>query len=72
MPNSSMKVTSSNINTVHYDNHHSLLSITFNDGSVYNYANVSPEKYKALMNAPSKGSYLHSHIKGKYATTKLR
>jgi hypothetical protein len=72
MPNSSMKVNSSNIDIVHYDNHHSLLSITFHDGSVYNYANVSPEKYRALMNAPSKGRYLHQQIKGKHPVSKLR
>jgi len=67
-----MKVSSSNIDTVHYDNHHMLLSVTFHDGSVYNYTNVPPAKYQALMNAPSKGSYLHHHIKGKHQTTKLR
>ena len=67
-----MKVSSSNIDTVHYDNHHMLLSVTFHDGSVYNYANVPPEMYKALINAPSKGGYLHHHIKEKYITTKLR
>lgn len=72
MPNTSMKVHSSHINTINYDNHHMLLSITFNDGSVYNYNNVPAHVYEQLAHAGSKGSYLHNHIKGKYVTTKLR
>ena len=71
MPNSSMKVKSSNIADVSYDAQSNTMSVTFRDGSTYNYFDVPQEAYMRFMDAASKGSYFASYIKNNFSHTKI-
>lgn len=62
-------VDSSNLASVGFDD--GTLYISFNHGGTYSYSNVPYEVYKALLNAPSKGKYFHSHIRYTYPYKKL-
>jgi len=56
-------VESSNLASVGYDSVTSTLEIEFLGGGIYQYFAVPQEIYDGLMNAASKGSYLHHNIK---------
>lgn len=60
------KVKSSNIVSIGYDAAARTLEVEFDGGSVYQYYGVPPQVHAALMAASSHGSYLASHVKGKY------
>jgi hypothetical protein len=64
-------VTSSNIRAIGYDSDSEILELEFNDGSVYQYSGVPATEYEGMMNADSKGKYLHANIKNRYPYTKL-
>ena len=64
-------VSSSNIHAIGYDPDSCTLEIEFNNGSVYQYANVPQDEYDGLMSAASHGTYLHANIKNRYSCTKL-
>jgi KTSC domain len=64
-------VTSSNIREIGYDSDNQILELEFNDGSVYQYSGVPANEYEGIMNADSKGKYLHANIKNRYPYTKL-
>lgn len=66
-----IKVNSSNLATVGYDEKNEILEIEFNHGGVYQYFDVPIEEYEALMNASSHGSYFHSNIRDVYEYVKL-
>ena len=57
-----INVVSSSIKKIGYDEMTNILEIEFNSGSVYDYLNVPSEIHKELMNATSKGKYLHAYI----------
>lgn len=71
MPITSMKVSSTNISDINYDPQSETMSITFNNGSAYNYLSVPEGVYMRLMSAPSKGEYFAQYIRGRFATTKV-
>jgi hypothetical protein len=71
MPTSSMKVTSSNISDISYDEKSRTMSITFHDGATYNYFDVPIGVYDRLLTAGSKGSYFAQYIKGRFTSTKV-
>ncbi|HUA68714.1 MAG TPA: KTSC domain-containing protein [Candidatus Saccharimonadales bacterium] len=56
-------VSSSNIESVGYDAATRTLEVEFLSGSIYQYSNVSAEKFSGLMSAWSKGDYLNYWIK---------
>ena len=63
-----ISVESSHLASVGYDSVTSTLVIEFHNGRIYQYFAVPQEIYDGLMNAASKGSYLHQNIKkGGYA-----
>lgn len=64
-------VASSNVASVGYDEDYSLLFVRFLNGSLYQYKNVPFVVYNELLNAPSAGRFLNSHIKGIYPFDKL-
>ena len=67
------KVESTMIDTVGYDEKTETLEVRFiTKGEVYAYYKVSQEEYKALLNAPSKGTYMHEHIIDFYGYKKLQ
>lgn len=59
-------VESSNISGVAYNDEKQTLYVAFKDGSRYFYQGVPQTVHEALINAPSKGRYLHTEIIGRY------
>jgi hypothetical protein len=64
-------VSSSNISAIGYDPDTQILEVEFLNGSVYEYSGVPSSEHDGLMNADSKGKYLHANIKKIYAFVKL-
>ena len=56
-------VESSNLISIGYEN--GILEVEFYKDSIYRYYNIPMETYIGLMQAESKGSYLHQHVKTK-------
>lgn len=59
-------VKSSNLKSVGYDIASQTLEIEFHEGRVYQYAGVKEAVYRALLRAPSLGSYFHKNIRSQY------
>lgn len=67
-----IKVSSSDLRSVGYDELTQTLVIVFHNGSyAYQYPNVPKEIYEGLMNASSKGRYFHRAIKNKFSFNKI-
>jgi hypothetical protein len=64
-------VDSSNIEAIGHHPESNTLRVKFLTGATYDYHDVPPESYQALVNAPSAGSHFHKHIKGQHHFTKL-
>ncbi len=64
-------VASSNVKAVGYDPEERELHVHFHSGGRYVYEGVSHEAHRALLAAPSVGSHLHQHIKGRHQHRKL-
>lgn len=60
-----IKVYSSAISAIGYDNEHSVLYIEFKDGGVYRYFDVPSGLHKSLMTASSIGSYFDREVRKK-------
>ena len=63
-------VDSSNIEAIGYDDETQELHVQFLSGGLYIYHNVPRHVFDALMNAPSKGSFLNREVKGVYQFSK--
>lgn len=59
-------VSSSNVDSIGYDENQQILYVRFLNGSLYIYKGVSSYEFDGLLNAPSVGSYLHRNIKNLY------
>ncbi|MDP3819094.1 MAG: KTSC domain-containing protein [Methylotenera sp.] len=64
-------VTSSNIASVGYDTDSATLEIEFNNGTIYQYFDVSEQVFNELKGASSVGGYLASNIKGIYRYSRV-
>lgn len=64
-------VASSNIASIGYDEPAQTLEVEFKDGSVYQYYNVQQALYEQLMQAGSKGQFLHYNIKNAYPYSRV-
>jgi hypothetical protein len=63
---------SSRISSYDYDPEAKTLSVTFRGtGAIYHYRGVPPEAYKAMQEAPSKGSFLNKNIEKTFKFTKI-
>lgn len=62
-----MKVRSSAIRAVGYDRSIRRMRITFEQGYTYDFCEVPPDVYEALMAASSKGTYYNKYIKDRYS-----
>lgn len=67
-----IKVSSSNLKSVGYDETMSILEIEFHGGRVYQYFNVPNHIYESLMKAASHGKYFHAYIKDRYRYRRVR
>ena len=65
-----VRVSSSNLISVGYDEATKILIIKFHNGS-YKYLKVPKNIYLKLMDATSKGTYFHNHIKNQFITSRL-
>ena len=64
MNNSDMiLVSSSNVESVGYDEENQIAYVRFLNGSLYCYKGVPKNEFEGLLNAPSVGSYLHRNFK---------
>lgn len=61
-----IQVSSSNVDSVGYDEENQILYVSFLSGGIYIYKGVSRYEFDGLLNAPSIGSYLHRNIKNIY------
>ena len=64
-------VRSSNIASIGYDSSTNTLEVEFLSGAVYQYYGVPKAVYEGLMNASSHGSFLATHVKGRYQYKEL-
>jgi len=67
-----VRVVSSNVYSIAYDSKQRILEVEFNDRTIYHYFEVPDHMHVELMRASSKGSYLASHIKGKYRYRQIK
>jgi KTSC domain len=67
-----IKVESSMIDALGYDEEQQVLEVVFKRTGVYRYRGVPKNVYEELLNAPSKGSYIRDQIIDRYPTERLR
>lgn len=65
------KVTSSNIESIGYDDVSKTMEIKFKGGGIYSYKNVSKEDFGKFESANSIGKHFFAHIKNKYPGVKI-
>jgi len=59
-------VSSSNIESIGYNEQEEIVYVRFLNGSLYVYKGVPIHEYENLLQAPSHGSYLHRNYKNVY------
>ena len=64
-------VSSSNVESVGYDEQQQLLYVRFLSGGLYIYKGVNLYEFEGLRDAASVGSYLHRNIKNVYPYERL-
>ena len=62
-----MKVESTTLRVVAYDDGRGILQLEFCTRAVYRYYGVPAAVYEALLGAPSKGSYFNRVIRGRFS-----
>ena len=66
------RVSASKIRSVGYDSATQTLEVEFSNGAIWQYARVSAEVHRRLMNAPSPGSYFEDNIEESFTGTRVR
>ncbi len=62
-------VQSTCFKAIGYDKSSQVLRLQFQSGGTHDFADVPPEKHRALMAADSHGRHFHKHINGKHEST---
>jgi hypothetical protein len=70
-PAGRVRVDSTTLAAVAYDDCLAELQLDFRDGARYTYSEVSPELFHDLLCATSKGSFFNRHIRGRFPCAKL-
>lgn len=65
-------VESSNILSIGYDPNEKIMEVEFKGNSVYQYFEVPEQLHPGIMQAESKGRYLHQRIRGKFNYKKVK
>jgi len=65
-------VSSSSLVSVGYDTKQHILEVEFIHGAVYQYFDVPPSAYQALLNADSRGRYFNANIRENYDYLQIR
>ncbi len=66
-----LPVASSSIAALGYHPERMLLEIEFFSGQIYQYLDVPPDHYTALLNSASKGRYFNSFIRSAHAHRRI-
>jgi YD repeat-containing protein len=66
------KVNSGTIRSVGYDERNRLLEMEFSNGSIVQYAGVSAEVHRRLVNAPSIVSYFRDNIEESFTAKRVK
>lgn len=66
-----ISVDSSNIERIGHDEDSDILQVEFKNGGTYQYFDVKNHVYESMLNADSKGKFLHANIKGRYRYSKI-
>ncbi len=69
--NEVVRVESSVIDSIEYNNHEEELIVNFHNGSAYQYVSVSEETFRDFLKAPSQGQYFNQYIKHNYKFYRL-
>ncbi|WP_149088096.1 KTSC domain-containing protein [Pseudomonas prosekii] len=64
-------VSSSNVESVGYDEDSETLEVEFKNGTLYQYFDVPQSAFNGLVNADSVGVYLAENIKGVYRYSRV-
>ena len=64
-------VSSKNVASIGYDEANQTLEIGFLSGPVYQYYNVPSSLHQQMMQASSKGKFLHQYIKNAYPYSRV-
>ena len=64
-------VASSNVRAIGYDPETQTLEVEFHGGSVYQYYGVPDNMHQNIMEASSKGQFLHMYIKNSYPYSRV-
>ncbi|MFZ5557871.1 MAG: KTSC domain-containing protein [Pseudomonadota bacterium] len=66
------KLSSGNLKAAGYDERSQTLEIEFTNGTVIQYARVSPEVHRRLMSSGSASSYFRDNIEDEYTARRVR
>ena len=64
-------VSSSNVESIGYDESNEIVHVRFMNNSEYTYSGVPQHEFEGLLQAPSVGSYLHRNYKNIYPYAKV-
>jgi len=64
-------VASSNIASIGYDEQTQTLEIEFQNGTIYQYYNVTLDMYEKLMQEGSKGRFFNAYIKNAFPYSRV-
>ena len=64
-------VSSSNVMSIGYDQETQTLEIEFVSGQIYQYFGVPDQVHTQIMRAPSKGQFVHLHIRNFYPFSRV-
>jgi hypothetical protein len=67
-----IRVSSSNIDSIGYDEKSKLLEVMFLNGHIYEYLGVDKKTYLEFMKASSKGTFLNTIIIKRYEARKIK
>ena len=65
------QVGSSNISSIGYDSVTQTMEVEFHSGSVYQYYGVPEPLHQQIMQASSKGQFLHQYIRNAYPYSRV-
>lgn len=71
MPSMQIRVESTSLAAVAYDNARAHLEIEFRSGARYRYAGVPADVFTRLVEAESKGRFFNEHVRSGYAFERL-
>lgn len=66
------RLNASNLRSAGYDARNRVLEIEFSNGGISQYAGVSEEIHRRLMNSPSPGSYFKDEIEESFTAKRIR